>query len=597
MGKTKLFDNWTWRRHLPEPFNDPSVIKKRTDAASMYNSTPAKEATLHAPALCGILAYMDLELGTSEQGAAGTQGDDIYVAEYPSHTGLIHAAVFNKITGKFHAGKFTDPDSSPQTYTLKEDGDSGAALFFALMPYAMMDSEFAAEYGKLLNEKQSGYPDMDTACKSAALLCDNLYRRIENADNLGDAGIKTSVPKIGNIQALTPLNMNKGAYAPTTVLAGEFKHLKPGSTAVSHEPAIKHEDFTGKYKLSARSLSAAAQKLVPELPSWYVIPHEAVRICQHAMMTTASTQPMRNFMMRGAAGTGKTESAKAIAAGLGLPYVYITCSANSEILDFLGQILPEMENGYKPDSTAKRDYPTLEDIQMDPSSAYERMTGIYNDSITESQVYDKLIELAESQRKDETDTTAKQGFRYIDTPLIDAIRYGYVCELQEPSIIANPGVLVGLNALLDRCKAITLPTGETVERHPDTVIIVTTNNDYAGCKDVNQSVISRMNLVIDVPDPDVDTMAERAAGITGCTDLSAVRRMAQAVKDMAERCRELMITDGCCGMRELIAWVQSYMICNSELEAAEYTVLSSLSADPENRAEIKNTVLEPVFAA
>ena len=43
----------------------------------------------------------------------------------------------------------------------------------------------------------------------------------------------------------------------------------------------------------------------------------------------------------GPAGTGKTEAAKAIAAGLGLPYLFYTCSANTEIFDLLGQMLPD----------------------------------------------------------------------------------------------------------------------------------------------------------------------------------------------------------------------------------------------------------------
>ena len=55
---------------------------------------------------------------------------------------------------------------------------------------------------------------------------------------------------------------------------------------------------------------------------------------------------MRNFMMRGPAGTGKTEGAKAIAAGLGLPYVHLTCSANTEIYDLLGQMLPDVDGAY-----------------------------------------------------------------------------------------------------------------------------------------------------------------------------------------------------------------------------------------------------------
>lgn len=58
-----------------------------------------------------------------------------------------------------------------------------------------------------------------------------------------------------------------------------------------------------------------------------------------------------------------------------------------------------------------------------------------------------------------------------------------------------------------------------------------------------------------------------------------------------------MIDDGCCGVRELISWVQSYMICGDLLEAARYTILSSVSADAENRAEIMSTCIDPVLNA
>lgn len=165
------------------------------------------------------------------------------------------------------------------------------------------------------------------------------------------------------------------------------------------------------------------------------------------------------------------------------------------------------------------------------------------------------------------------------------------------TVIANPGVLVGLNSLLDRCASITLPTGEVVKRHPDTVIVVTTNNHYAGCRDINQSVISRMNLVMDIDAPSTDVMAKRVMNVTGCSDEPAVKSMAESIHEIAEKCRETMITDGSCGVRELISWVQSYMVCGNILEASKYTVLSSVSSDPENRAEILSTCLEQKFAA
>ena len=305
---------------------------------------------------------------------------------------------------------------------------------------------------------------------------------------------------------------------------------------------------------------------------------------------------MRNFLLRGPAGTGKTEAAKAIATGLGLPYLFYTCSANTEIFDLLGQMLPDTENTAE---AASGELPSLMDIQMDPPSAYYKLTGQYEDSITEGEVYDKLIEVIGLQAKQSEKDRPQGGqhFRYVETPLIQAIRNGYVIEIQEPTVIANPGVLVGLNGLLDRCASVVLPTGEIVKRHPDTVVIVTTNTNYAGCRDLNQSIISRMNLVIDMDAPDTDTLVSRVVNITGCTDTGTVVEMAKTVQEINEHCRETMINDCSCGVRELISWVQSYMVCGSVLESANYTVLSSASSDPENRAEIYSTCLEGKFAA
>ena len=56
-----------------------------------------------------------------------------------------------------------------------------------------------------------------------------------------------------------------------------------------------------------------------------------------------------------------------------------------------------------------------------------------------------------------------------------------------------------------------------------------------------------------------------------------------------------MIDDGCCGVRELINWVQSYMISGDMMESARYTILSSVSADAENRKAIQTTCLDPVL--
>lgn len=593
MPKCPLYERWTWNRPMPDPFDDPSVPTVRTDVHSQYSGTITK-STMHAASLAAILAYMcldhaaELPAGQEAKGALGSQGNNYYLAEYPSRTGKTHLVVFNRTNGKFSAVSMKDAGDSPNPYALRDNAESGAALFFALMPLAVSDEEFAQAYEKLWGCIRDGLPDLDAAARYAALCCDNLYRRLTAPSACGSAGISISLSTTGNIPPIRALNLKQGTYDPTSVLIGKFEIL--GNAPKTAAKSVRLEDFVGKYPLHEIEWSAEQEAMIPKPEPWYSVPHEIVTLCRHIQQTTDSAQPIRTAMLRGPAGTGKTEGVKALAAALHRPYVYLTCNANFEIYDFLGQVMPDMS---KP-SAHKATLPSLQDIQMDPPSAYYQMTGDYIETVTEEQVFDKLLEVMAERAQSET-AQSQQRYTYVDTPLVQALRYGYVCELQEPNVIANPGVMVGLNALLDRCAAITLPTGERLVRHPDCVIVVTTNAGYEGTRDMNQSVLSRMSLILDMEQPDNETMADRVAALTGCPDKGMIVKMAEVVQNIDKRCRTNMIQDGCCGMRELIAWVQSYMIVHDAMESAEYTVLSSVSADPENREDIRTNCLAPAF--
>ena len=601
MASGKLMEGWTFQRTLPEPFKDYSDDAVFKNIASKYCTQPQKRSTLHAATLQAVLTYLELEESMSgkpaeELGAIGSQTNTYTLAEYPSRTGELHVVVYNPANGKFTAGKYTTPpdtENSPGKYVFKDSQNTGAALLFALMPTLLSDEEFNEKYQQLKEDRAAGYPDMDETVKTAAVLCDNAYRRIRYSDALPTGGIRTDISPNGVIPLLKPLALQTGAYAPTEIIHGAFQVLKPGNIKKKAE-VIAKADFTGQYILSpGRMLTPEEELTVPVLPDWYIIPQEVKRICEHAKSTTDTVQPMRNFLLRGPAGTGKTEGAKAIAAGLHLPYRCLTCSANTEVFDLLGQILPDVDGKR---TALERQYPSFQDIMLDPAGAYEKLTGTYDENVSEDAVYRQLIDtIFDEMHEYYASKTSQQHFRYVDTPLVKAIRNGYLIEVQEPTVIANPGVLVGLNSLLDRCNSVFLPNGETIQRHPDTVIIVTTNNDYAGCKPLNQSVISRMNLVLDLDQPDEETLVERVLGITGCKEKKTVQTMARIVQSISEYCRENLITDGCCGVRELISWVQSYMVCGDIRESAHYTILPSATADANSRTEVEESCLDPVL--
>jgi MoxR-like ATPase len=600
MARSKLFEGWSFKLKLPAPFDDPQYAGQKNMGRSKYNTNASGgTATLHAPSLRALLAFAKLvnasEQGspTDDLGAIGHQDATYRIAEYVS-ANKTDCVVFNPTTGKFITGRFIKGSDNAVPYTMGAGNCSGSALLFCLMPVFDEDSEFHDCMADFKEAMASGWPDMDVAFETALKLCDNMYRRIENAKGAGKAGIKLAIPTTGNISNLSQLAINNGNYSPTGAVYGDFSILKIGSRSTPVTKLVSHNDFVNQYQMTQRILTDRERAMVPKLPDWYIIPHEVVRVCEHAKLTTTSQQPMRNFLFRGEAGTGKTMGAQAIAAGLNLPYTLMTCSANTEISDLVGQFIPDADGTGHDSCFGDDELPKVSDIIMHPPSVYMALTGVYDDDKTEDDVLEKLVEAAVARLAVKEE---KQGqkIRYVDTPLIEAMRYGYVCELQEPSCIANPGVLVGLNSLLDSCQEITLPTGERVKRHPDTVIVVTTNSDYAGCRDMNQSIISRMDLIYDIAAPDLATMVKRVMNVTGFTDEQEATKMALVVRDIAERCRETMITDGSCGMREFKSWVLSTMITKDPYESALATIISSASADPDNRSDLVSTCLEKQY--
>ena len=497
--------------------------------------------------------------------------------------GKTKVAIYSTATKRFLACDLTN--GVPTSYKLGKNGEDGSELLFAMMPTLLEDDEFAEHY-KVIAEKCDAAADMSSAIsaiqsdpkaeESLFVLCDNVYRRI-NGESL------CIVSNTGNVNVPSEFGLANGAYAPTDIIAGNFTVL-----TASARPAekVNAKSFADDYVLdSSRVFTSAEQALIPTLPEWYIVPKYLESACK--MVTSKLSRPVRNIMLRGEAGTGKTEAAKAMAAALHLPYVSICCHPDMQITDFTGTILPKLGSSVTTDET-----PSYKDIEMDAAYAYTMLTGEEApESITGDDVLKLLIEKAVSEK----DENKGLEYEYSDSVLVKAIRYGWLCEIQEPAIIERPGVLTGLNSLLDTCQQVTLPTGEVIRRHPDCVIVITTNTSYQGCKEINNSVISRMQYKKDTELPTESELKERITNITGFEDEDKLSEMIRVINEIHTFCQERMITDGSCGVRELIDWVQSYMVLGSMVEAAECTIIPSASADPENQQEIKIACLNPHF--
>ncbi len=603
-------------RPLPEPFD--TLANKKVGVSSIYGD--GTTATLCSTVIKAVHAVCHCMDGSGE-GAVGVI-DHRTVAEYKSSMGpdSYHLVVYDSKTGALMASVYDNNTETFENYVLNSAGRDGAAVMMALFPVLMKDKEFKEKFDEYRACFASGYPDLVKATECMAILCDNVYRRVK--DDTCAAAVTLNVDKTGNLMRVSQAQLDSGAFTPSEVLAGEFCiFAKTARVMVKRAGTlVAHEDFIGKYQMRPRALSETEEALVPKLPEWYIIPQEAVDICRHAQATTGKPTQMRNFLLRGPAGTGKTMGAKAIAAGLNLPYMKYTCSAGTEIFDFVGQLFPDSESGSTGDERLDQEreilksmgginyaniaklmeLPDLDDMDYDPAGVYQALTGMEKGSATAQDcmgiVLDRVTEKVRAlSRREENAGNSGQAFTYIETDFIKALKNGYLIELQEPSTIVQPGVLVGLNSLLEQGGSVTLPTGEVITRHPDAVVVVTTNISYEGCRGLNQSVIDRMSLVRDVELPTPEVMAQRAMSITGASDEIQVARMVQVVNDLSEYCRKNSITDGSYGMRGLIDWITSSEITGDVYQSALYTVISKATTDEEDREALVSTVLEPVF--
>ena len=604
-------------RSLPAPFN---VGPKKLRISTKFGAS--NEATLIAGVIKGINAVCACKNATGV-GAVGIQNGK-NIAEYKSSVDdQYHLVIYDPLTGALNASVYSKDTALMQSYVVNDKNRDGAAIIMAMFPTLVKETEFSETFNKYYEEYVKGLSDVDKARELMAILCENVYRRVQNDTILEH--IAADIDAGGTLLPIAKVQLEAGTYEPQDVMVGEFTIFaeKKGNTILTQAKKIMDvEALPGKYSFAKRKYSKAEKALIPQLPNWYIVPQQVIDICSHAQKTTGKAMQMRNFLLRGPAGTGKTMAAQAIAAGLNLPYMKYTCSANTEIFDFTGQIFPETEKMTAKDPTIQKELdelvamgginyenvaklmnlPDLEEIEWNAEGVYAQLAGEEKQGATTQECMVLIMGLVTEKvqalcKAVETGDGSSQSFRYVETDFLKALKHGYLIEIQEPSLILQPGVLVGLNSLLEQGGTVTLPTGEVISRHPDTVVVITTNVNYEGCRDFNQSTIDRMNLVLDMEAPKPELMLQRALSVTGETDEYMVGKMVEVTNNMEIFCREHNILDGCVGMRSLIDWIRSMQVTGDVYHSALYTIISKATSDITSQKWIKEMVLDPAMSA
>ena len=508
--------------------------------------------------------------------------DTAYVAEYPISDDSAILVTYRVTSGAVSAAIAAKGASSFSQFTVSKTANDARAIIFAMLPlfeesHHTTKGYFSEAFDEFKIALGEGADTSNDKLQSAAsTLSAIIYERITALTD----EIPVKMPSTGNFfvddEIITENIVEE-------VLLGKpmFFQLGEGVTVPDAGPAVvipaeEKKDYTGKFKLS--ETPDEYKQLIPSLPPYYVHTKEILTILKHIVATTGDVEPMRNFLLRGPSGTGKTVGSMAIANGLGKPYVSITCSANTEIIDLLGQMLPNVSGTDESFS--------LSDVTYAPDEVFQKLTGTEKEDATSEEVFNLLME-----------KKASSQYIYQESDFVRAIRNGWVVEIQEAAAITNPAVLTGLNKILNMAEmtaeGMLLPDNTRLKRHPESIVILTTNVNYEGCRPLNQSVLDRMSLIYDMEMPPRNDLLKRVKARTGFEDDDVLARMVRVIDQIEEQMRISGI-NGTCGPRALNDWVRSVMITGDPFESGVLAVVNKAATEREDR-DVITKILESQF--
>jgi len=568
------------KRELPEELSS----LKKSSQKSMYTTTMdmIPFVQVNASVVIALFKYQKIIDGIIPGGIAiDTNGR--YLVEYYLQDEKTECAVYNPSNGSITASIYNH--GVMEYYDC--DKEDMSLLILSLMEVILSDSEARTAYNNISTflSFPKEIKDWDDFSNQIGVISDNVVSRLKIQNK--SYSIKNNFSMI-NVVSEIPLNsfLSK-AFEVKTEFVGRIRAFKGQKVIVAKETIP--ENFNGAYKFSN---TVYEENMVAKISNTYYIPEDILEICKLIKSSTEITPAFRDVLLYGDSGSGKTAGSYAIAAGLGMPYVTYNCHPQTDNFDLIGQFVPATGNG---NSISIKEWlianhlPTVEDVYSNPKDTYKELTGKKRVSSVEtseviSELFKKMLEKAQG-------TGSKKDFIFVPSEIIEALKNGYLCEIQEPTVILNEGVLVGLNAILAG-GYIRLANGERVYRHPDSVIVFTTNSsDYAGYGKMSNSVLSRCSLVYRMDTPSIDEMVARAMKKTGFNDRILITKMATCIVDVADRIKESGARDGVTGFRELINWISAYRVLNDIMKSAYPAVINKSTFDMELKNEVEDIII------
>ena len=139
------------------------------------------------------------------------------------------------------------------------------------------------------------------------------------------------------------------------------------------------------------------------------------------------------------------------------------------------------------------------------------------------------------------------------------------------------------------------------------MVIFTTNRNYEGCNNLQQSIYSRISIKREVKLPTAETLYERTKADTGFNNDTLLRKMSQMTVDIHNYLIEKDITSGVCGPRELSDWAIDTMLTagidgkekpseDHAIRAGLETIIEAVAQDPDDRADVVTAIFKKSFS-